>query len=244
MNVLHLAMTALLVAAPLACKLPDGPSKDKPEDDKEEQAGPATGSLTDVSLSDLEKRAKGAGWKVDRSGSHKDFGIEHFELDLDNGKYFAYVRLIDFAPPSKKIATKVGDQAAVVVELVDGGEGKVEAKDVLEKLLAKVPLEKASRDSVKKGLEGLGLKVTRTDSSEEDGIVTTQIDCDDDAADAAINVQIYDFSAAKKKGHLVLDGERLLNAAVCKDCTTRSKGLGEAWQTSKAKGLVTKLAKK
>jgi hypothetical protein len=111
---------------------------------------------------------------------------------------------------------------------------------VLAKILAKTAVDEATRDSVSSALKSLGYKIASTDSSEEDGVTTSFLAAE--SAAASVTVVSFDWRTAKQDGRIALDGARMINVQVCKDCTARTKKtLSQAWQNAKARVLLGKL---
>jgi hypothetical protein len=213
------------------------------EGDKSEPAA-AVGKFATATLADFEGRAKKKGWKVLTSSSNNDDGFGTMDLELEDSSHYAYVTVIDLAEAAKKPATmaaKMGADRAVLLQL-DEENKKAKPADQLDKLLAKSPLDAATRDTVTKALAELGWKVGATDSTSEDGLATHTIAAENKEGDSAIDVMLFDFSAAKKDGRVAVDGMRIINVFVCKDCTERkTKFTSAVWQNTKARGLLGKL---
>lgn len=202
---------------------------------------PATpGKFADASLPELERRAKKAGWKVSSSQSSEGTMF----LELSDRSHYAYVQVIDVTPRTEKgqkTLVKMGDTRAVAWTLDPDPAKKAGADALLASLSAKAPLETATRESIVAALAGW--KMGDTSKEDEDGLVTVRVDADRPDGSAHVEVDLYDFAAAKKEGRVAVDQSRILCTFVCRDCTRKEKRLtAEAWQTHKARVLLGKLS--
>lgn len=208
----------------------------------EEKAVP-TGKFADAKLADFEARAKRAGWRVLSSDASDLDGIKEMSLELDNKKYYAYVTVIDVSAAAKtpaRFAVQMSATRALVLG-VDSLDG-IKAAEILPKLLAKSPMETATRDTLTDALKELGWVVSNMSTDTEDGLSTSTFDAEDKAGKSGIDGTLYDWSEAQKEKRVAVDGHRVMNVFVCQDCTARkTKFTSQVWQNLKAQRLLGKL---
>lgn len=232
---MQLHQLILLAAVTLpACEVPSVSSRDRAD----VSADVSVGKFADAKLSDLEARAKAAGWKVMASEFDGDAPVPTMALELDDGSHFAYVTLFDFVR-TKSVASKLGSHTALTVAVGDRDPDKL-----LSQLIGKSALDELNRDSLRTSCESLGYKVMHIEVLEEDGItfVTMSAESKDEST---IELFFVDFAAAKNEGRIGVDGHRIMNVFVCKDCTKRNtRILSQAWQTAKAKVLLGRLTQR
>ena len=198
----------------------------------------SAGGFSSASLTDLEARAKKAGWKVKSSGVDNQSSVAFTDLELDDGKHWAYVAMADLT--SKSGAVLVGDDQALRIE-VDGDPDATMPKPA--ELLKKLEGLKG-RDAIVAEAKKLGLKVLSSNSETVDGLTTTFLELENKRGSVAL-VDLLDYAAAKKEGRIAIDGKRVLNVYVCEDCVKdRANVLSKAWQIAKARTLLAKLSAK
>ena len=231
---MQLHQLILLAATALpACEVPSVSSKDRADVSAE---AVSVGKFADATLGDLETRARAAGWKVMASESDSDPPVPNMALELDDGSHFAYVTVFDFAR-TKTVASKLGSHTALALE------AERDADRVLLQLIGKSGLDDSNRNSLKTSCENLGYKVMYFDAIEEDGVTFVTISAVG-RDDNDIELFFMDFAAAKNEGRIGVDGHRIMNVFVCKDCTKRNtRILSQAWQTAKAKVLLGRLTR-
>jgi hypothetical protein len=239
-----MGVLVVLLAALLACKASSGGSPTPAASasaggsEANDEAAPV-GKFATFSLKDFEARAQKARWKVLSSHEVKLDGSDRFALELDDSKHYAYVTVIDLGAEStaRSHAARMGQTSGIVVE-VDGET--LAAKSLLEAILAKKPVDNLSRDAIKEILVGMKWEVASSDTDSEDGVSETNLDAS--KGEDSITVVYWDFSRAQREGRAAVDGDRIINVFVCKDCTQRKTGaVAQAWQNAKAKRLLGKL---
>lgn len=248
MGRINLVAVAVLGIAIGGCKASSGPAGEGKEASGSESAKAAeaavVGKFATSSLADFEGRVKKSGWKVLASSSSNDDGLGLMDMELEDSSHYAYVTVIDLAEAAKKPATmaaKMGSDRGVLLRL-DTEDKKMKAGDHLEKLLAKSPVDTMTRDTATKAIGELGWKVGATDSTSEDGVTTVSVAGESKDGESVLDFMLFDFSAAKKDGRVAVDGMRIMNVFVCKDCTERkTKIMSQAWQNAKARVLLGKL---
>ncbi len=234
-----------VLACVAGCSLPPAPPEPekKAEASDEAEAAAKPGKFADTKLGDLEARAKKAGWKVLSASSDKLAGAEHMDLELDNGKHFAYVSVVDLGVEESgaKHAAKMGKGAGITVELESLDDKPLKADALLSQVLAKTDVDALSRDALAGALKQLSWKIESTESFSEDGVTWSTIIAEK-GVESSLIVNLYEFKEAAKDGRLAIDGDRLMNVFVCKDCVDRKEGtFAEAWQKSRAEVLLGKL---
>lgn len=231
----------ILLVALLACKS-SGSSSSSPSASGASgspEAEEPIGKIGTLTSAEVEARAKKAGYTQKSSDEDKDDGmsIQSFELESDDN--FAYVTLVDLGVDSKKHASKVGDNGALVVQI---DAEKLDASKVLANIVEKHALADIKKDTLKADLAGLKWNVTSSSSDSEDGVTTISMIADRDDADVVVT--FFDFKSAKGEGRLVVEGNRFLNVFVCEDCTKRKEGLlTDMSNRRKARKLLAKLTK-
>jgi hypothetical protein len=233
----------LLLAALLACKSgsPSSPAADAGAASSEEREREVpVGKLGNVTASQLEARAKKAGYELESSNEDQDSGAVVSILELESEEYYAYVTLVDLgSDTSRKHASRMGENAGLAVHFDDAPDGVTAAK-LCDEIVAKKPLGELSRGALKQVLGGLGWDVSSSSSDSEDGVVTSSLVAD--RADDQVSVVLFDFKAARREGRLVVDGKRFLNVFVCHDCTKRKEGvLADLGHRRRARKLLAKL---
>jgi hypothetical protein len=231
----------VLLAALLACKSSGSSSSSPSASGASGSAEPEDpiGKITELTSGQVEARAKKAGYTQKSSDEDKDDGmsIQSFEFESDDN--FAYVTLVDLGTDSKKHASKVGDNGALVVQIE---AEKQDAQKLLESLLEKHALGDIKKDTLKSDLAGMKWDVTSSSSDSEDGVTTVSLVAD--RQDDDVVVTFFDFKSAKGEGRLVVEGSRFLNVFVCEDCTKRKEGvLTDMANRRKARKLLAKITK-
>ncbi|MEZ4223608.1 MAG: hypothetical protein R3B13_21850 [Polyangiaceae bacterium] len=240
--------TALLLGALLACKSSSsssGPAASASAASDEAVDDSPVGSFGKITDAEVEARAKAAGFKILKTESDTDGGgVSLLALELEDAKHYAYVNLYDLAPPrtNKGLhAAKMGSTGGIAIEL-DDEYHKPDADKLLSDLVAKQPVDGATRAKLKAALESLGWDVESASSETEDGLTVNSVTGTND--DGGISVTHIDLSAALKDKRAAIDGTKLMNVFVCKDCTKRKvNAFSEAWQRAKAGRLLRKIAK-
>lgn len=202
----------------------------------------AVGKFAQATLADFEKRAKKAKWNV-KSSSTSD---NRMDLELDDRSHYGYVVVIDVPPKVEKgqgtALAKMSDTKAIGLMLDVDKDRKLKAEDVLASILTKSPLESATRESLSAALRELKWKVGDTSKEDDDGLVTVRIDASLADGSGHLEVDLYEYAAAKKQGRIAIDGTRIMNVFVCRDCTKKEKRVtAEVWQTHKSRVLLGKL---
>lgn len=241
MRFASLGLPVVLLAALLACKS-SGSSSSSPSASGASgsaEADEPIGKIGSLTSADVEARAKKAGYTQKSSDEDKDDGmsIQSFELESDDN--FAYVTLVDLGADSKKHATKMGDNGALVIQT---DAEKPDAGKLLASLVEKHALADIKKDTLKADLESMKWKVTSSSSDSEDGVTTISVIAETE--DDNVVVTFFDFKSAKSEGRLVVEGNRFLNVFVCEDCTKRKEGLlTDMANRRKARKLLAKLTK-
>jgi hypothetical protein len=195
-----------------------------------------------LSLGDLEKRAKKAGWRVTRSAENREGVYVDMDLELEGEDHFGYVSYFDYSPARKEAWHKlvVKNHAVLLVE-VDEESGAPLVEAVTKAVVAGVDIEKVTRDELAKVLTAGGWKVLATTADGDVGLrwVTAEAETKDEAT---FNVIVHDYTEVAGDGRLANDELHWLMVHVCRDCTERERGLQGVENASLAKRLLARLA--
>lgn len=234
------ALTLASLAALGACALPAVSDEAAPTGLAEADAAPKPGRFAALAAEELEGRALRSGWKVLGTRVATEAGRTSLDLELDDGRSFAYVALIDLGADAdgRSHAARMGERAGVSVHVEGAGAPRADA--LLGRVLSEVEVDRLDRESLARAVAATGWSGGEVSTFERDGVGVVYLTAS--RGDASVQVELVQLGRAIEDGRVAVDGDRYLNVFVCRDCSGRERGtIHEAWQRGKARRLLAEL---